>query len=246
VLINHTLALRYWPSAAASLGQRIYTMRGSSTRGDAMTIVGVTGDVKDSPTDTRAQAVFYQPFLQNPSFGNYVAVRATADVSTLIPAIRQVTQQMGNDLSIQEIRPLEQVVAEAVATERFALQVVGIFAAVALALAFIGIYGVMSYAAGRRAREIAIRVALGAGPADTVRALVGPGVRWIAAGLMLGGLAAAELTRVFSSILYQVGPRDFLTFAAVPVILATAGAIACYSPARRALRIDPIEALRHE
>ena len=246
VLVNRTLALRYWPAAEACVGQRIYTMRDANTIDKTMTIVGVTGDVKDSPTDTEAQAVFYQPFLQSPSFGNYVALRVTGDMATAIPAVRQVARQMGNDLSIQEIRPLEQVVATAIATQRFALQMVALFAVVALALALIGIYGVMSYAASRRAKEIAIRVALGAGRADTLRLLLGHGARLICAGLMAGGVAAAGLTRVLTGMLYQVSTTDPLTFAAVAAILGTVAIAACFAPARRALRIDPIEVLRQE
>ena len=244
VLINQALALQYWRSAEASLGQRIYTMRDANTIDQLMTIVGVVGDIKDSPTDTRAQAAFFEPFLQNPSFGNYIALRADAGAAALIPAVRQVARQMGNDLSIQEIRPMEEVVAAAVATQRFALQLVGVFAVLALALALIGIYGVMSYAAGRRAREIAIRAALGARPVDTLTLLLAQGVRLIAAGLIAGALSAAALTRVLTGILYQVSPTDPLTFAAVAVLLAAVGTFACFVPARKALSIDPVEALR--
>ena len=107
VLINKTLALQYWPTVEACLGQRIYTMQDANTIGTVMAIVGVVGDVKDSPTDARAQAAFYEPFLQSPSFGNYVALRATTHAEALIPAVREVAQQMGNDLSIQEIRSME-------------------------------------------------------------------------------------------------------------------------------------------
>ncbi len=251
VLVNRALALQYWPTVEACVGQRIYTMRHYTVR-DAetidtlMTIVGVTGDVKDSPTDAQAPAAFYEPFLQSPSFGNYLALRATVDPVALIPAVRQVAQQMGNDLSIQEIRPMEQVVAAAVATQRFALQMVGLFAVVALALALIGIYGVMSYATTRRAREIAIRAALGAGRVETLRLLLGQGVRLIVAGLIAGGVGAAGLTRVLAGMLYQVSATDPLTFAAVAATLAAVATAACFAPARRALSIDPIEALRHE
>jgi len=246
VLVNKTLALQYWPTAEACLGQRIYTIQDANTIGTVMAIVGVVGDVKDSPTDARAQAAFYEPFLQSPSFGNYVALRATTHAEALIPAVREVAQQMGNDLSIQEIRPMEQVVAAAVATQRFTLQMVGLFAVVALALALIGIYGVMSYAASRRAREIAIRVALGAGRVDTVRLLLGQGMRLIAAGLITGGVAAVGLTRLLEGILYQVTATDPLTFASVAAILAGVATAACFEPARKALSIDPMDALRHE
>ena len=246
VLINRALALRHWPSAEACLGQRIYTMRDANTIDSLMTIVGVVGDMKDNPTDAQAPEAFYEPFLQSPTFGNYVALRATVDTATLIPAVRRVAQQMGNDLSIQEIRPMQQVVAAAVATQRFALQLVGLFAVLALALALIGVYGVMSYAARRRATEIAIRSALGAGPLDTLRLLLGQGVRLIIIGLIAGWLAAAALTRLLTSVLYQVSATDPLTFAAVAAILAVVATAACFIPARKMLSIDPMRLLRHE
>jgi putative ABC transport system permease protein len=246
LLINKSLALQYWPTAEACLGQRIYTRDDDNTIDTLMTIVGVVGDVKNGPTDAHAQATFYEPFLQSPSFGNYVVLRTAADSTALIPAVRQVARQMGNDLSIQEIRPMEQVTAAAVATQRFALQMVGLFAALALALALIGIYGVMSYAAKHRAREIAIWAALGATAVDTLRLLLGQGVRLIIAGLVAGGLAAAGLTRVLTGILYQVSATDPLTFAAVALTLAVVATAACVVPAHKALNVDPMEALHHE
>jgi hypothetical protein len=211
-----------------------------------MTIVGVAGDVRDGPTGAQAQPAMDEPFLQNPSFGNYVALRATRDLQAIIPAAREVARRMGNDLSIQEIRPMEQVLAAAVATRRFALDMIGVFAAVALALALVGVYGVISYTAGRRTREVAIRTALGAGPADTLRLLLAPGLRLILGGIVVGALAAAALTRFLSALLYQVSPTDPFTFACVAGILAAVALAAAFAPARKALRIDPIRVLRHE
>ena len=141
---------------------------------------------------------------------------------------------------------MEQVVAAAVATQRFALETIGLFAILALALALIGIYGVMSFTAARRAKEIAIRAALGAGRLDTLRLLLGQGMRLTVVGLIAGGAAAAGLMRWLEGILYQVSVTDPLTFAAVAALLAAAAMAACFVPAQRALSIDPVEALRHE
>ncbi len=245
VLVNQALALQYWPTVEAAIGQQIYT-RNPTDRDAAMTIAGIAGNVKDSPTDPQAPPTIYMPFLQNPSFGNYVVLRTVADPVTLSGAVREVARRVGNDLSIQEIRPMEDVVAAAVATQRFALQMVGMFAAVALALALIGVYGVISYTVSRRAREIAIRSAIGAQPTDTLRLLLGQAAKPIAAGLIAGGLASAFLTRVLAGILYQVSVRDPLTFAAVAIVLGVGALAACLMPARRALRLDPMTVLRHE
>ena len=246
VLINKTFALKYWPTVQAALGHCISVASDQSTVSTPMTIVGVVGDVKDSPTDANAEATFYQPFLQSPSFGNFVVLRTTPDPVTLIQAAREVARQMGNDLSIQDIRPMEEVGAGAVATERFALQMVGLFAVVALVLALTGIYGVMSYAAGRRAREIAIRIALGAKPSDTLLLLLGHGARLTLAGLFAGSAAAAALTRVLTGMLYQVSATDPATFAAVALLLAAVAMAACLVPARKVLNIDPMQLLRHD
>ena len=245
-LINRTLALRYWPTPEAAIGQRIYTLRDANTPETPMTVVGVTGDVKDGPTDPAAPPVFYPPLRQNPSFGVYIALRTTGDAAKVIPAVRQLAQQMGNDLSVQDIRPMEQVVAESVASQRFALQVIGLFALVALFLALIGIYGVMSYAGRRRAREIAIRMALGSQPVDTLLLIVGQGARLILAGLIVGAVASATLSRLLGGLLYQVNATDPMTFAGVAAVLAATAIAACFIPASRLLTIDPIEALRHE
>jgi putative ABC transport system permease protein len=211
-----------------------------------MIIVGIAGDVKDNPTDSHAPPVIYTPFLQNPSFGNFVALRASTDPVALAGAVREVAHRLGNDLSIQEIRLMEDVVAAAVASERFTLQVVGIFAAVALILALIGVYGVISYTVSRRAREFAIRSAIGAQPADTLRLLLTQSAKPILAGLILGAVAALFLTRLLSGLLFQVSGRDPLTFAAVPVLLALGALAACIQPARRAMRLDPMTILRSE
>ena len=245
VLVNKALALQYWPSVEACVGQQIYTPT-PMDRDTAMTIAGVTGDVKDSPTDAHAPPVIYAPFLQNPSFGNYVALRATMDPAALAGAVRETARRVGNDFSIQEVRTMDDVVASAVATERFALQLVGLFAAVALVLALIGVYGVVAYTVSRRSREIAIRSAIGAQPADTLRLLLGQAARPILAGLIAGGVAAAFLTRLLAGVLYQVRVRDPLTFAAVAMMLAVGGLAACLISARRALRLDPMAILRCE
>jgi putative ABC transport system permease protein len=202
--------------------------------------------VKDSPTDAQAPPTIYSPFLQNPSFGNYVVLRAAADPAALAGAVREVARRVGNDLSIQEVHPMEDVVAAAVATERFALQLVGLFAALALALALIGVYGVVSYTVSRRSREIAIRSAIGAQPTDTLRLLLVQAAKPILAGLIAGGLASAFLTRVLIGILYQVSARDPLTFAAVALLLAIGALAACLMPALRAVRLDPVASLRSE
>jgi ABC-type antimicrobial peptide transport system permease subunit len=190
--------------------------------------------------------VFYPPLRQNPSFGIYVALRTSGDAAKVIPAVRQLAQQMGNDLSVQEIRPMEQVIAESVAAQRFALQVIGLFAVVALVLALFGIYGVMSFAARRRAREIAIRVALGSQPADTLLLILGQGARLILAGLIFGAMASAALSRLLGGLLYQISATDPMTFVWVAAVLAATAIAACFIPASRLLTIDPIEALRHE
>jgi len=245
-LINRTLALLYWPTIEAAIGHRIYTFRDINTPDPPMTIVGVTGDVKDGPTDAAAPPVFYPPLRQNPTFGTFVALRTSGEDKKTIAAVRQLSQQMGNDLSVQDIRQMREVVAESVAAQRFALQVIGLFAVIALILALIGIYGLLSYVARSRAREIAIRVVLGSQPADTLRLILGQSARLILAGLLVGSVAGAALTRLLSGLLYQVSATDPLTFVGVGVILASTALTASFIPARRLLAIDPIQALRHD
>ena len=150
------------------------------------------------------------------------------------------------DLSIQDIRPMEAVVSASVETQRFALQMVGLFGVVALVLALTGIYGVMSYTANRRKREIAIRIALGAKPVDTLLLLLGQGARLTLAGVVVGIVGAVALTHVLTGMLYQVSPTDPITFAAIAVMLSAVAMAACVVPAKKVLSIDPMAVLRHE
>ena len=224
LLINKTLALQYWTTVGACLGQRIYLFSDQNIVDTPMTIVGVVGDVKDGPTDERAPV----------------------DFAALTPATRQVARRMGNDLSIQDIRPMEAVVSASVETQRFALQMVGLFGVVALVLALTGIYGVMSYTANRRKREIAIRIALGAKPVDTLLLLLGQGARLTLAGVVVGIVGAVALTHVLTGMLYQVSPTDPITFAAIAVMLSAVAMAACVVPAKKVLSIDPMAELRNE
>lgn len=246
VLINRALALQYWPTVEASIGQRIYTLQDADSPNPPLTIVGVVGDVKDSPTDGQAQATFYESFLQSPTFNNYIAVRSNMDAATLVPLVRRIAEQVGNDLSIQEIRPMDDVVAASLSTQRFALQLVASFAIVALTLALIGIYGVVAYTVRHRVKEIAIRSALGAPAAATLRLVLGRGTLQIAIGMTVGSICALGLTRLLSSLLFEVSATDAATFAMAALLMTMIALAACLIPVRAALRVDPISVLRHD
>jgi ABC-type antimicrobial peptide transport system permease subunit len=153
---------------------------------------------------------------------------------------------MGNDLSIQEVRTLEDVVAGAVATERVTLQVIGLFAAIALTLALIGVYSVTAYAVNQRNREIGIRLAVGAEPRHILQLVLAQAAKPIALGLVLGAVASVPLSSALSSLLYQLRPTDPLPFALVPLFLAAGAFSAAFLPARKALRQDPMAVLRNE
>jgi ABC-type antimicrobial peptide transport system permease subunit len=211
-----------------------------------MTIVGVVGNVKDGPAEATSGETYYSSFWQSPSFQAYTAVRVSGDPLAIIPGAREITRQMGNDLSIQEIRPMERVMAGAVGSQRLALQIVALFALAAVMLAVIGIYGVVAFSVGQRRRELAIRSAVGARPSQTLWLIFGQGAKHIGAGLVLGLLAALAFSKVIAGMLYEVSPTDPLTFSLVAITLGGVAILACLIPARAALRIDPMQVLRHE
>ena len=220
-------------------------------------IVGVVAHVKqwglDMDDSQSLRAQLYLSWMQMPdSFvamaptGSAMVIRATSARPGLFDAIRQTSAQLSSQQIIYGAQSMDSIVASSLATRRFAMILLGAFAALALGLAVVGIYGVISYLVGERTREVGIRMALGARPFDIVRQILAQGVKLALLGILLGGAAALALTRLMSRLLYGITATDPLTFVSVAVLLAAVALAACYVPARRASRVDPMVALRYE
>ncbi len=220
-------------------------------------IVGVVGHVEHwglgSKQNQNLQAQMYLPLWQVPDpfwtllqhGGEYVA-RTAGTPMGVVNSIRQAAQGVDASSVIYEVRPMEDVVASSIATQRLAMMLLSVFSMVALALSAIGIYGVISYLAAQRTHEIGVRMALGASSADVLRMVLGEGMRITLVGVGIGIVAALGLTRLIAKIIYGVGAADPITFGLVAVLLTGVALLACYIPARRAMRVDPIIALRYE
>jgi putative ABC transport system permease protein len=208
--------------------------------------VGIAADVKRDGVGEPSKPEMYLPFVQDPWWASYVAIRTTGDPERLATALQNEVRALDPTLPVAGIQSMDQTVSESVGQPRFRTTLVGLFAITALLLAVIGIYGVISYGVGRRTREVGIRMALGAGGADILRLVLGEGAALMAAGLAAGLAGAVFLTRYLGTLLFDVRPIDPLTYVVVAALLLGSGLAACLVPARRATRVDPIEALRHE
>jgi len=173
-------------------------------------------------------------------------VRAGTDPESVFPSIRRGLRQLDSEMVVDLMQPMQQMVADSIARQRFAMMLFSIFAAGALLLAGIGIYGVLSYIVGQRTREVGIRMALGAQRGDVVWAVLRDGAEMTLPGVGIGVIVALALTRLMSSMLFGVKPTDVVTFAAVAGLLCAIALLACYLPARRAAALDPVQALRSE
>jgi predicted permease len=209
-------------------------------------IVGIVGDVRDVALGQNPGAMMYVPFDQAPFWGGNVVVKSALSLSSVVGTIRQEVHEIDKDLPVTDIAMLPDSIEASVAQPRFRTLLLGLFAAMALALAAIGIFGVISYSVSRRTNEIGIRVALGAQSADVLKQVLAEGARLAAVGLALGLAASIVVTRFLATLLFGVKPTDPLTFAVVAVLLAAVTLAACYLPARRATRVDPLVALRYE
>jgi predicted permease len=245
VVVSERVVKRFWPGQDP-IGKRIKFGQLTSSTGSWLSIVGVVGEVKyrglpDNPT---GDPDIYLPFVERNS--QYaIAVRTAVPPSSLVAPLRAVIRGADPSIPIYQVSTMEDMVASQTSQSRFTMWLMGVFAAVALTLSVIGIYGVMSYLVSQRTREIGIRLALGADGGDILRLVVGNGARLIAGGIALGVVAAFALQRLVSSLLYGVTAADAASAVAV-ALLAVVALVACYVPALRATRVDPLYALRYE
>ncbi len=241
-IVDQTLARQYWPNENP-IGKRIKSGPIQSTN-PWLNIIGVVGDVKTDSLELQEAPHIYLSDFQAPAYNSVIYLRTAGDPGTLGDAIRPEVEAVDPNVPVYAVRTMEDVIARSMAERRFALQILGFFAGVALLLAAIGIYGVMAYTFSQRRHEIGIRMALGAQPRDILRMALSEGMTLVAIGLGSGLVGALILTRFLRSLLYAVSPNDPLTFAALPVLLAAVALLACLVPARRATQTDPLVALR--
>jgi len=244
VIVNEELARRQWPGQNP-LGKH---MRVNENGKPWLTVVGVVGNVRTNWPGPEFLQEFYLPYTQYPwdVAPRNLVVRTSMNPSALAAAIQREVAALDKDQPVSNIRTLEDVVGEAVGAQRFAMILLGAFAVLALILASVGIYGVMAYSVSQRTHEIGIRMALGARGSNVLGMVVGEALVLALAGAGIGLAGALGLTRLLSSLLYNVSPSDPLTLAMVCLVLLGVSALASYIPARRATRIDPIVALRYE
>jgi putative ABC transport system permease protein len=241
-VINETMARRHFPNEDP-IGKRMRVGFSDKT-GE---IVGIVGAVKHWGLDAEAKEEIYTSYDQTPFWASMTLVaRTTGDPMSVAGAAQNEVRAVDKDQPVTRVRTMEAVVAGSVAQPRFRTLLLGSFAVIALLLAAVGIYGVISYAVMQRTQEIGIRIALGAQPRDVLRLVVRQGMAPALAGLGVGLIGAFALTRLLKDLLFIVRPTDPATFALVPLLLASVALLACYLPARRATKVDPMVALRRE
>ena len=240
VIINETLARRFWPGSDP-VGRRFITEPWGPNP-TWSTIIGVAGDVKQFALDSEPSLDLYYPALDPLS----IVVRTTGNAKSLIAPVRAAIHSVAPEIPLSEVRTMDQVVEESAATQRSTMSLLAGFAALALTLAVVGIYGVVSWSVTQRTREIGIRMTLGASPKAVVGEVLGYGIRLSAIGLALGLISAFLLRRLLASLVFDVSPSDPLIYAGVAALMFAVALTACYIPARRASRIDPLIALRWE
>jgi putative ABC transport system permease protein len=243
VIVNEALARRQWPGEEP-LGKRI-TVSGEGAR--PREVVGVVGDVKQGEWASAPQPEMYLPHLQAASPRTMtLVIRAAPGAPEIGPEVRREVWAIDSDLPVSQVAGMEEVVSQAVGQQRFNTLLIGLFAATALLLAAVGVYGVMSHAVAQRTHEIGVRVALGARGRDVLGMIIRQGLGLTLAGLAVGLAGALALTRVMNSLLYEVSATDPLVFGGVAGALTLSALLACYVPARRATKVDPMVALRHD
>jgi putative ABC transport system permease protein len=241
VIINDKMAQQLFPNGDA-LGQQIKLPQDQTER----EIVGIVRAVRHKNLEEDPAKDMYLPYLQGGNPPTTVAIRTAGDPLSVVGAVREAVRALDQDLPLYDIKTIEQRVSESVARRRFLVTLMSGFAALALLLAAIGIYGVVSYAVTQRTHEIGVRVALGAQARDVLRLVIGQGMRLAAVGISAGLVASYWLSRFIKTFLFSLSATDPLTFAGITALVAVVALLACYVPARRAMKVDPMVALRYE
>ncbi len=242
-VINETMARRLFPNEDP-IGRHV--RMGPNPSGAWTTIVGVIGDIRHGGLEEVPQPELYITYLQGPPGGPFIVLRTTGDPALMTETVRAEARRIDKNLPLYDIRTMTTLRSEAVSTRRFILLIVSAFGLLALGLAAIGVYGVMSLIVSERTREVGVRLALGAQPAELRRMIVGQAAKLAAIGVVIGSVAAALVMPLLDSQLYGVGAADPITFVAVPVMLLATAVLAALVPARKAMRVDPLTALRIE
>jgi len=246
IIVNQAFAKKYFPDEDP-VGKRIKPGISVADEEEPMReIVGVVNDVRNRNLSSELRVGYFVPATQIPFNQMTMLVRTNSDPRGLISAIRSEVQGMDPEVPVFNVKTMDEYIAATVAAPRFNTTLLGIFAAVALVLTIVGLYGVMSYSVARRTNEIGIRMAVGAQTRDVLRLIVSQGFKLVLLGLAIGLVGAFALMRVISSLLFGVTTKDPLTFVAVALVLAGVALLACYIPARRAARVDPLKALHYE
>ncbi len=247
-IVNQTMARQYWPGTEA-LGKR-FKIGGPDSPAPWTTIVGIAADVRQMATDAPVKAEMYFPFRQIPTGAAYrprdLVIRTSVEPASLAAAVRREIHAIDPNQPISDIRTMDEILSDETAARQLGMMMLVTFAGLALLLSMLGIYGVLSYFVAQRTQEIGLQVALGAQAGDILRMVLKKGMLLAVAGLGIGLVASLALTRLMQSLLYEVSASDPLTFVAVAAILLGVALLACYLPARRAMKVDPIIALRYE
>jgi putative ABC transport system permease protein len=246
LLINEAMAHKYWPSEDP-VGQRIQI--GIQVFDDEpkwWEIVGIVANTKQFSLDAESQPEFYLPHAQQPWNAMTLVVRASSNPLSLVSPIKNLVLAMDKNQPVSNIRLMDDLVSESIAQPRFYMALLGLFAGLALLLASIGIYGVISYSVSQRTNEMGIRMALGAQKQDVMKMILTQGIFLIACGIGIGLLVAIAITRLMWSLLFEVSTLDPATFGVIALVLIAIALLATYVPARRATKVDPMVALRYE
>jgi predicted permease len=243
-VINEAMARRFWPNANP-LGSTIFLFD-DQTFAAYRTVVGVVANVRAEAVDSGAAPTVYLPYAQNSGRSLSLVVRGNVPARTLVKAVTDRLRVFDKQLTIAAVRPLDDVFSGSLSRQRFTTLLVGCFAALALIIAIVGVFGIVGFLVARRTQELGIRMALGARPSAVLGLVLREGLRPVLLGVAVGGVLAAGVARSMRALLYETAPLDAVSFAAAAVLLVVASLIAAVIPARRAAGVDPLCALRSE